>query len=209
MSKSYASYTELECGEGWSCKRVADKVDENWADSWYGEPVPAGKFQRSLRCNIHIGAEKRQKYRKVATYVPASDFPEMVALILEARAKEHAEAIARGNAARAERALVEEAAFAQAWVERSTEAPYSIAKSTDRMSYGEKWVEGYTVTRGDDLERNWNSQHIDVEQDGKEPTFINMRSNGRMTPNKARAVAQALILAANLADERDLLNGPA
>jgi len=213
MGKSFASYTDLECGD-WGCNREAVEVTDGWADQWQVKE-PVEQFKRALVCGIHRGAAKRQakatrwsKARPEPTFSPASSRPDLVALILAERKAKHDENVLKAEAQRKENALRAQAAFAQEWVERSTEAPFVIEPNPESRSYSDRYRDGFIVRKVDEREGSWDSNHIDVEQDGNKPAIVRIRSNGNMSPNKARAVAQALILAANRADERDLINGP-
>lgn len=214
MSKTFASYTELECGEGWGCNRQATDLKSDWDQSWM-QKDEAGKYKSGLVCGIHRGAAKRSAKRTrwsaarpEPTFIDVNTRPDLVTIILAERKANHEAEVARGNERRRIAALEAEARFAEGWVERSTEPEYIISKGSERQSYRDNFREGYIVSPNGNTS-SWDSIGVDVEQDERNPANVYIRSNGRMSPNKARALAKALILAANMADERDMLNGPA
>lgn len=214
MSKSYATYLELECGEGFGCNRQATDLKANWETSWQGKEE-VDRYRASLVCGIHRGAAKRAakgsrfySRQPEPNFLPTDTRPDLVSLILAERKDRHDAAIVKANAQRAEAALVAEARFAEAWVARSTEPEYTIERGSERKSYDDHFRDGYTISPNGN-KSSWDSLVVEVEQDGREPAVVSIRSNGRMSPDKARALAKTLILAANMAEERDITNGPA
>lgn len=216
MSSSFATVSEFECSN-WDCHRVATQYNFRTEPSFRDKgKTMAELFAANIYCNIHAGVIKRQKARYqyhanenlVLISELGSHWDEAKAAYLKARADANAAAQAAAAAQRAEAQQVANARFAEAWVERSTEGAYIIEPNKEQRSYGDRYRDGYVIRKEDEKAGSWDSNNIDVEQDGRAPAVINIRSNGRMSPNKARALAQALILAANKADERDLINGP-
>lgn len=218
MSASFASVTEFECHD-WSCRRQATTYNFRSPQSYKDEGKSMAElFAQNILCNIHAGVIKRQKNGRNSRYYVnenlvliselGSHWDEAKAAYLKARTDANAAAQAAAAAKRAEAQQVANARFAEAWVERSTEAPFIIEPDKERRSYEDRFRDGYIVRKDNEGAGSWDSTAVDVEQDGRAPAVVSIRSNGRMSPNKARALAQALILAANKADERDLINGP-
>lgn len=215
MSASFASVTEFECKD-WSCHRQATTYNfrspQNYRDE--GKSM-AELFAQNILCNIHAGVIKRQKNGRNRSYYTnenlvliselGSHWDEAKQAYLDARLAAAQAARAKAEAQRAEANLQAQARFAEAWVERSTEAPFTLTRGTERTPYGDKFVDGYTVSNGDT--RGWAVQ-VEVTQEGRSPALVEARNPNRMSPAQARALAQALVLAANLADERDIVNGP-
>ena len=218
MSSSFATVSEFECSD-YGCRRQATQYNFRTEPSYKDkDKTMAELFAANIYCNIHAGVIKRQKNGRNARYYSTenlvaihelgSHWDEAKQAYLDARLAAAQEAQAAAAAKRAEANLVAQARFAEAWVERSTEAPFIIEPDKERRSYEDRFRDGYIVRKDNEGAGSWDSTAVDVEQDGRNPAVVSIRSNGRMSPNKARALAQALLLAANKADERDLLNGP-
>lgn len=216
MSKSFAGVTELQCGDGYGCRREAVSLDANWQNNWRTKD-PLGQFKSALKCGIHRGAAKRaaratrwSNARPEPTFLDPNgpDFAALKAQVIAERVAANKAAQAAAEVRRNEANLAAQARFAEEWVERSTEAPFIIEPDAEARSYDDRFRAGYVVRHENERASAWDSNVIDVQQDGRSPAIVRIRSNGAMSPAKARAVAQALILAANKADERDILYGP-
>ena len=207
MTKAIASYNELECGE-YRCTRVATQVDPGFVGSSYpfsGAGTPVEKFARGLRCNIHVGANKRSRWVTPVDYVPVSGFPREVAGVLADRLERRNKQNADRDAQQRENALIYAARFAREWVERTEEPPYTVERGTYHSSYEGFYADGYRVFQDSKNADSWYTVQVKVEQRKNEPATVGVTSTGSWSPEQARAIARALMLAANLADERDIL----
>ena len=206
-----ATVNDFECND-WRCKNVAPQFH-----SYYGTEERSGvsvleRFKRGLVCNIHAGGIKRRwqsRYntRNNETLTLITDLPSAwdiakAEYLAERKAAREA-AIARQNEQARQNQLEHEARFAQAWVERSLETEPEITHGTDRQSYADRYRDGFTVGRD-----SWRGTTVLVEQDGKSPAHVSVTSSGKWSPSVARAIAKALLMAADLADIRDVTNGP-
>lgn len=215
----FATVTDFECSD-WSCHRVATTYNFRTEPAYRDmHKTMAELFTANIYCNIHAGAIKRKKSGRWASHYEnenltliselGSHWDEAKQAYLDARLADAKEKQRKAEAARAEANLAAQARLAQEWVERSTEAAYVIEPDTEVRSYSDRFRTGYIVRKEDEGRNAWDSSPVEVQQDGRAPAIVRITSGGNMSPNKARAVAQALILAANKADERDITNGPA
>lgn len=211
MSKNFATHLEFECAD-WGCKRQATEVK---VGANVEADEVAAQFRRGLVCSIHRGAAKRQMNGRWGSYyqfvfLPITDirFAVEASAYLAERLTAHNEAIEAANIRRREVNLEAQSRFAQAWVERSTEGDFRITRGTDFRSYDDRYRDGYKVQQQADDDNWFRGTEVRVEQDGRMPATVGLSTTGRWSPAEARAVAQALMLAANLADERDITNGP-
>jgi hypothetical protein len=218
VSKQIASVAEFKCTD-WNCRRQATqynfRTEPDYRDR---DKTMAELFAANIYCNIHAGVIKRQKSGRSGSYYQnenlvaiadlGSHWDEAKQAYLDARLAKAQAQQREWEAKRAEADLIAEARFAEAWVERSTEAPFIVEAIAEDRSYGDHFRDGYLVRKYDEGEGAWDSVTVSVEQDDGNPAIVRILSNGNMSPTKARALAQALILAANKADERDILHGP-
>lgn len=215
VSSSFATVSEFECSD-WGCRRQATQYNFRTEPSYKDkDKTMAELFAANIYCNIHAGVIKRQKNGRNGRYYQnenlvfihelASHWDEAKQAYLDARLAAAQAARAKAEAQRAEANLQAQARFAEAWVERSTEPTYTVGRGTEYTSVSDQFRDGFYVGTEQD---SWSTVRAEVRQDGTYPATIRLNSTGEWSPRKARAIAQALVLAANMADERDITNGP-
>jgi hypothetical protein len=210
--KTIASANEYECHE-MGCRRLATQFLHYYASNPENRPAVQA-FENGLICNVHAGAWKRRtwgKQNELLTSIESLDLttwdePSRQYLINRVAAARSAQEHAREQ--REQNRLANEARLAQEWVQRSIEGPYSIVPDPNIRSFSDQHRQGYSVVADGETPNSWGSIGVRVEQDSNAPAIVRISSMGNMSPEQARTVARALILAANAADERDVLNGP-
>jgi hypothetical protein len=199
----------------WGCNREGTQVraDIDALIERAGGDALATLLKKVI-CNVHAGAAKRKAqgrwgsyYTDEANLIRLDDRPDLKAILQAHFDRLAEEARVRAKAAAEQRALENEARFAQAWVERSNEPEYTVEQGIDMRSYDDHYRDGFTV-KAEHEDRTWDAITVRVEQDGRWPAAISLNTTGRWSPARARALAKALELAANLADIRDTAHGP-
>jgi hypothetical protein len=203
-----ALYTEFECSD--VCRREAKNVKvKDWSD--FNQQA----FDRNLMCGIHTGALKRQQGSRWGSYykaeiVPISDprFATFAADYLARRKADHDAAVIRQQQRQKQDAISTAKAKAAAWEQRRNDAKYVLVRGSDMSSYNGQVRDGYKViAEGKDPDA-WRNIVVRVNQNDGVPSIIALSSTGQWSPNEARAIAEALVKAADIADALDIVNGP-
>lgn len=191
----------LYCGE---CnRREAKQVNANDIKEVSEKEFPSFAA-RVIRCNICAGARKRWSYGQTPDFKPLVLYPGIVNGATEykaARDKASAERRAQENEQNRLR-MVQGAR--RAWDEQANE--YDVIPKP--VEYARD-AEGYLVVKQGDASRDWmRTSTIEVyrqaaERDFNFPFTLRVSTSNHMTANQARALAAALIEAANDVDEKN------
>lgn len=212
---AFATFRDFGCT---GCSKVATQFHVSYFSSPRNDTAEERlrAFQRGLVCGSHAGGAKRSIAsrwgNRSESVIRIEDLGiewlTTVDAYLANRKVEYEDALVRAKEKADESVLVSEARFAKSWVERSLEDAdtYHVNSGVGQSSYGDRFRDGFSVATGN--EGGWHRVEALVEQDDHEPATISLNTTGRWSPAHARAVAQALILAANIADARDVTNGP-
>lgn len=206
-----ATVRDFVCND-WGCKRVATQFHSSYRTAEQKGRSMLDRFERGLVCNIHAGGIKRRwqsRYNSrndetltlIAELGPEWEAP--AAEYIAKRVDEDKAARERHAEQRRQNELEAAARFAKSWVERSLEVEPDITPGVDYRSYEDHHRDGFTI--GGD---SWSGSQVVVEQDYRNPATVKVTSMGQWSPMRARAIAKALLMAADLADIRDATNGP-
>lgn len=211
-----ATVTDFECHD-FGCGRIATQFHDSYQTAAQPNRSMLERFKAGVICNVHAGGIKRRwqsrwPSRNDETLTPLNEkilsSPEWEkaahGYLTERKARNDA-ARAANEEARRKNQLEAEARFAKAWVERSLEVEPEVTRGTDRNSYNDNYRDGFTIGS---RESHWDNTQVIAAQDGRNPAYIEITSMVHWSPPQARAIAKALLMAADLADIRDATNGP-
>lgn len=200
--------TTLQCGE-WRCTRTtvnAFRDDRDWADK-RGNKVKPRATLHNIRCNVHAGAMRRSRYQDDPLPLTDADRTRLLAeqakVDAEERAKQDEQAIA-DDAADAKRHAAE-------WAFMDLTAEHVIEANTNRALFREEPTYEGLIWAGTDRPRNnWDSRWFSVEPSRRDygragkrpyPYVVRVTRGSSLTPNEARALADALRAGADKAEE--------
>lgn len=200
-----ATFNDFVCND-FGCKRVATKFHGFYGSEERDGRTMLHRLKNGLICNVHVGGIKRRSFNRGDTFIDINalgpEWDEAKAEYLAERKAAHDADLTRQEEQRRENQRLAKARFAQAWVERNAETEPEITHGTDYSSYGDRFRDGFTI--GGD---SWHGNQVVVEQDGRYPATVKVTSSGQWSPIRAQAVAKALLMAADMADMRDVTNG--
>jgi hypothetical protein len=203
--------TTLKCGE-WRCTRYNSPV-ENWVDDrGYEERSknqPPTASLKNLRCNFHVGVNKRAKYSGREVF-PLTEKDRNRLLAEKTKVDAAEREAAEQRAVEADNRAAQR--HAEEWAFMDLPGGHRII-ATDRSLFtpGEPTFEG-KVWAGDEpqerIDNRWftvqpSERHYGEAKPGERlwPYVIRVTRGANLSPNEARALAAALIEAADKADE--------
>lgn len=206
----------LKCGD-YGCRREGTQVPTGLVIGEYEGFTPAEveearceQAARALRCNVHVGAMKRQKWGTPQAYEPVANradvrllaeghYARLAALKAAERAKNDAE-----NRLNAERRFKEE------WTGWGKDE-YTVQNDQSEYRSEHAGVRNLRVSpAGSEKSRGWDTWEVTTEQttryeDLPHPVYVRINRTGSMSPNEARALAKALNLMAERVDAANAL----
>lgn len=208
----------LKCGE-YSCNRegtqvpaglvIAEYDGEGYSDS-DREEARQEQAARALRCNVHVGAEKRRKWGTPVTYEPIANRAD-VRLLAEGRYKYLAELAAADREKRSnEQRKNAEARFAEEWKGWGKDE-YIVQNDQSEYRSEHAGVRNLRVSPANNPNtRSWDSWEVCTEQstryeDLPHPVYVRLTKTGSMSPNEARALAKALTIMAERVEAANAL----
>jgi hypothetical protein len=193
-----------KCGFRRGCSRDATLVQATTAEKWDQlDPQAKGRLAvEALNCNVHGGMFRRRKYMD-NRLIPIDD-PLALPVVEAARAyRQRMEDAEQRIAAerQAEAAERFKGRIEREWAEVDRE--YRVVRHDDEMMT--RTIRGFEVRPTDDkgerFHDHWRVELSDSEEEL--PVHIEMRRSGGLTPNRARALGEALVKAAELAVEEN------
>ena len=206
--------TNLKCGE-WQCSRTATQVPtgfvvlelvRNTLTDEEREEDRCMQAARALRCNVHVGAEKRRTYGGNKDWTPIAERADL-RLLAEGHYRRVAEADQKVWAERqAEQRRKAEARFAEEWKDWGKDE-YTIQNDSSEYPRENAGVKNLRVSGDGSLFSGWD---VATEQgtrfdDLPLPVYVRINRTGSMSPNEARALAKALNIMADRVDAANAL----
>lgn len=186
----------LYCGD---CnKREAKVINSNDIP----ENVSNANAARLVRCNICAGGRKRQKYGRTPNFQSLEFHPEIVKAALIVKSEY--------EAMKAQRAAVEAANYRLKSIEYAQREwnaeSFTYEVSDKKVETYNGRTEGFVVAR-EGVENGRHSSSAEAHKSRDEsvvyPYRVRTSVSSHLTANEARAVADALIRAANLVDAKN------
>lgn len=187
----------IKCGQRGSCrfdailvvKEVAESDFSQYGD-WY--------FDRARFCRMHAAAAERRTYDRPGPMIPIGDAPLYVAEVARRKAERDAEEARSREANRIERQKQREARAIVDW--EHLDDPWESLISEESKGIREPIVEQVVLVRQIGSNGGWDDWTLDFSQTEPGPRYVYLRKSGTLTPIAARALAEGLIKAAEIAE---------
>lgn len=199
---------KITCGTRGSCRRDPTALTGDGLRAFRGGVDPDWYgVRRGIVCNVHFAGYRRSysgkfDLRDGRPVGYALDSPEAAVVIasLEARNAEVAQRRESERSAHQASEAVRIAAIAtREWAALASEPVYAVVPETEER-YGGPYPTWKVLPKSDPDQSTWGRLQLELYRPGAAPAQVDTHFSSRMTAAQARAVADALRLAADAVD---------